>query len=164
MSVDPGISPQKELSRLKIAARKVEKEMDARFPELGRLAYNAFLEAPLPTPEMNETASAIRLLAEEAAGNNARIEELRAIIQANKASKRADVVATAAVQRCQNCGAPLVSGASFCGNCGAVAVAAPAVQEAAPAATPAGVTCASCGATTPDPDASFCGNCGAKFG
>lgn len=148
---EAGFKPQKEINRLKAQVRKLEKDKDRMFPELGRLAYQEFLEGGLSNPPLEEACGQVKAIDAQVEEANANITVLQAQAQQMKAGPPPPV-STAAGLTCPACGTPAVPGVRFCGNCGAEmpVQAPPAAQVSA---------CPSCGKPVA-PGARFCGECG----
>lgn len=146
MASDPGVKPQKEINHLKLQVKRLTKEKDKSFPDLGQATYQAFLQGRLSDAELTETCGKIRALDTEIEHTQAEITRLQGVVQQMKAAG-----AAAVTMPCPSCGAPSTPGLRFCANCGAPQ------QAAAP--PPAGLTCPSCGSPL-TPGIRFCGECG----
>lgn len=148
MAIDPGPKPQREINKLKALIKKLQKDKERSFPDLGRAAYRSFLDGNLADPGLAESCNRIRAFDDEIERANADVARLQEAARQMKA-------AVAVVGTCASCGAGLTAGLRFCGSCGApVAVGAP------PA--PAGAACPACGAPV-TPGSRFCGECGASL-
>jgi len=145
MASDPAPKPQKEINRLKMQVKKLQKEKDRSFPDLGRATYQAYLDGRLNDTALIEASARLRSFDGQIEQASAEIERLRAVVEQMKA-------APAVVGSCPSCGAPVTPGLRFCGSCGA-----PLVMQAPPA--PVGSACPTCGAPL-GPSARFCGECG----
>ncbi len=152
---DPGFKPQKEINRIKVQVRKLEKDKDRMFPELGRLAYQEYLAGNVSDPAIEEACGRIKAIDAQVEEANANIAALQAQVQQMKAAPPPPVPGPAGVT-CPACGAVAEPGVRFCGNCGAALP-----QQAPPAAAPAS-TCPSCGKPVAT-GARFCGSCGTSI-
>lgn len=148
MASDSGVKPQKEINRLKMQVKHLQKDKDKAFPELGRATYQAFLEGRLTDQALIDSAERLKAWDAEIENANAEIARLQAVAQQMKAGVAAPAMALA----CPSCGAPVTPGLRFCGNCGTPF----ATQAPAP---PAGAVCPTCGGPMA-PGARFCGECG----
>jgi len=145
MASEPGIKPQKEIGRLRVQIRKLEKERDKLFPELGRAAYQNYLGGRQEDAASSGLLSRLKELDEETARLNAQMQDLQAQAQQMKA---APPPATASAV-CPACGSSVPPGVKFCGNCGA----------GLPPQAHSGAACPYCGSAV-TPGAGFCGECG----
>ncbi len=145
MANDSGPKPQREIAKLKSKVKRLQRERDKSFPELGKAAYQAFLGGRVSDPALSENADRIRNLDVEIENAQAEIARLQALVQQLKS-------APAIVGACASCGAPVTAGLKFCGSCGAALT--PLAQT--------GSACVSCGAAVA-PGARFCGECGTPF-
>jgi DNA-directed RNA polymerase subunit RPC12/RpoP len=152
MAGDSGFKPQKEISRIKAQVRRLEKERDRSFPELGKLAYQASLEGRLTDPALLELCGRIKEMDSQAEQGKAQMADLQAQVQQMKEIKKTGASGPVAV--CPLCGASVTPGIKFCGNCGAAFTQGPPAVQ-----TPAGIPCPSCGSLIA-PNAQFCGECG----
>lgn len=149
--------PQKEINRLKSQARRLEKDRDKLFPELGRAAYKVFLGNGLDEPSLAPLCGQIKALDGQIEQSRAEMGSLQAQVQQMKAAPvvPAPVGAaapwTGAGPGCPYCGAPVSALTRFCGNCG---------RELPAAAPPPSMLCPSCGRPI-EPGVKFCGECGA---
>lgn len=89
-------------------------------------------------------------------------EQIRAILaaEAEIEIRRQKIREIKGVKTCEQCGADIPLGATFCANCGAKVEVVP-VQPAADT-QPAAIHCPECGAELPA-DAAFCTSCGFKI-
>jgi hypothetical protein len=147
MASDAGGKPQKEINRLKMQVKRLQKEKDKAFPDLGRATYQAFLEGRLTDPMLVENSERLKGFDSEMESANAEIARLQSVVQQMKAG----VAAPGPVLACGSCGAPLTTGLRFCGNCGT-----PVAMQAPPA--PAGAVCPNCGSPVAA-GVRFCGEC-----
>lgn len=150
MASDAGFKPQKEIGRLKTQVKRLEREKDKSFPDLGRLAYQAYLEGRLSDPALQETCARLKEIDAQVEQLNAQVASLQTQVQQMKEMKTAPPPAAA----CPSCGVAVTPGLRFCGNCGAVLAQAPGASPA-----PAPMTCPSCGSAQA-PGTRFCGECG----
>jgi predicted nucleic acid-binding Zn ribbon protein len=125
MATDSGFKPQKEINRLKVQVRKLEKEKDKTFPEVGKLVYQAFLEGRLSDPALVDACGRLKELDSQLEQSNAQIASLQAQAQQMKEMKKTGVPQPVAA--CPSCGAPVTPGLKFCGNCGTALAQGPAV-------------------------------------
>lgn len=147
---DTGIKPQKEINRLKTLIRKLEKDKDRMYPELGRLTYGEFLEGRLSDPALGEYCERLKAMDAQVGEANAQVAGLQAQVQQMKAGPPPPQPAAAVA--CTSCGAAVTPGLKFCGNCGAV-------MAAGAPAPGGGPSCPSCGRPVA-PGTRFCGECG----
>jgi membrane protease subunit (stomatin/prohibitin family) len=150
MASDAGIKPQKEINRLKTQVKKLERDKDKSFPDLGRLTYQAFLEGRLGDPGLEESCGRLKEFDAQIEQLNGQIASLQAQARQMKEMRAAPLPAAA----CPSCGAPVTPGLKFCGNCGSALAEAPGFTP-----TPAPMACPSCGSSLA-PGARFCGECG----
>ena len=173
MAGDSGFKPQKEINRVKAQVRKLEREKDKSFPDLGKLAYQAYMEGRLSDPALVEACSRLKEIDTQVEQASAQIANLQAQAQQMKEIKGTG--APEPLAACPSCGAAVASGLKFCGNCGAALAQGPPATHAPPPAPPAPppletgakepqVKCPSCGAMIEEANALFCGECGAKVG
>lgn len=146
MASGSGVKPQKEINRLKVQVRKIERDRDKLFPDLGKQLYQAFLEGRVGDPALARACEQVGSLDDQVAGLNARVSELQSQVERMKAGP----AATSAVS-CPSCGAAAAPGARFCGNCGA----------AMPHPARFGSTCPSCAQPVAE-GARFCPGCGSQ--
>lgn len=147
---DAGFKPQKEINRLKTLIRKLERDKDKMYPELGRLTYGEFLEGRLSDPALGEYCERLKAIDAQVGEAHAQIAGLQAQVQQMKAGPPPPQPAVAAA--CPSCGVAVTPGLKFCGNCGAeMAVGAP--------ASGGSPSCPSCGKPVA-PGTRFCGECG----
>jgi predicted nucleic acid-binding Zn ribbon protein len=137
MASDSGFKPQKEINRLKAQVRKLEKEKDKTFPEVGKLAYEAYLEGRLSDPALVETCGRLKELDSQLEQTNGQIASLQAQAQQMKEMKKVGVPPPVAA--CPSCGAAVTPNLKFCGNCGtALAQGAPVPPAPSPPAAQVG--------------------------
>lgn len=157
MPDDTKFKPQKEINRLKSQARRLEKDRDKLFPELGRAAYAVFSEGGLGEPSLAPICGQIKSLDGQAEQARAEMDRLQAQVQQMKAAPVVPVPGgasapwTGASPGCPYCGAPVSAATRFCGSCG---------RELPAAAPQPSMLCPSCGRPSA-PGVRFCGECGA---
>lgn len=149
MASGQGVNPQKEINRLKVQARRLEKDRDKLYPDLGRQAYGAFLEGRLSDPGLIEACESVKVIDDQVGQLCARANDLKAQIERMKA-----VPPPAAV--CPSCGTPAGPGVRFCGSCGG------AIAQPAPPPCAAPAACPSCSSPAVE-GARFCPACGMRF-
>ena len=111
MANDVKFKPQKEINRFKANVKKYQKEKDKLFPDLGRAAYQAFLEGRLQEASLSETFDKLKGLDAQIEQSQAEISRLAAQAEQMKAAAAQPPAAT-----CPHCGAPATPGVKFCGN------------------------------------------------
>jgi hypothetical protein len=146
MASDAGTRPQKEINQLKAQVRRLERDKEKMFPDLGRVTYQTFLEGRLSDAALEEVCGRMNAIDVQVQQANEQIAELQARVQQMKAGPPQPQGA------CPSCGAAVSPGLKFCGNCGAVLVS----RVAQP---PQGASCPSCGSQVA-PGTQFCGECG----
>lgn len=144
--------PQKDINRLKSQVKKLEKDKEKLFPELGRATYRVFLGGGLSEPSLVETCGQLKSLDGQIEQAGVEIGRLQQQAQLMKAAPAAPPAA--ATFSCPYCNAPLTAGTRFCGNCGK--------GLSAPAAQPPAL-CTACGQPL-SPGLRFCGECGKPVG
>ena len=145
---DAGFKPQKEINRLKTLIRRLERDKDKMYPELGRLTYGEYLEGRLSEEALGEYCERLKAIDAQVGEANAQIAGLQAQVQQMKAGPPLPAAAAA----CPSCGAAVTPGLKFCGNCGA------GMASGAPAPVGA-LSCPSCGKPVAA-GTRFCGECG----
>jgi membrane protease subunit (stomatin/prohibitin family) len=150
MTNDVKPKPQKDISRLKAAVRKLEKEKDKLFPDLGKTAYQAFLDGRLREDSLTDTFEKLKSLDAQIAQDQAEMARLTVQIEQMKAAAVQQPAAAAAVVVCPHCGSPVGPGLKFCGSCG---------KPLAPSIPTSSAPCANCGSPI-QTGAKFCGVCG----
>ncbi|MBK5092996.1 MAG: zinc ribbon domain-containing protein [Actinobacteria bacterium] len=147
MANDAKPKPQKEIGRLKANIKKLEKEKNKLFPDLGKAAYQAFLDGRLQEASLAGTFENLKTLDAQIEQGQVEISRLIAQVEQMKAAAAQPPAAAAA---CPHCGAPATPGLKFCGSCG---------KELAPPAPAAAATCAKCGSPAVQ-GVKFCAQCG----
>lgn len=150
MASDTGVKPQKEINRLKIQVKHLQKEKDKSFPDLGKATYEAFIQGRLKDAGLVEACERLRAFDTQVEQANTEIARLQSVLQQMKAAPPVQPQMPGA--RCPVCGAGVNPGLRFCGNCGAP-------RQVAPATPVAGGTCTSCSSAI-QPGVRFCGECG----
>ena len=148
MASDAGVKPQKDINRLKAQVKRLQKDKEKAFPELGRATYQAFMEGRLTDQALKEGSERLKGFDTEIESSNAEIARLQDVVQQMKVGTAPPAMGLA----CPSCAAPVTPGLRFCGNCGTPL----AVQPPAP---PAGTVCPVCGSPMAA-GAKFCGECG----
>ncbi len=150
MPADARFKPQKEINRVKVQLRRLEKEKSKSFPDLGKATYQAFIEGRLKDPALAEACGRLKSIDEQIEEGNAELERLKGQAQQMRAGSPRPGAA------CPYCRAPIAPGASFCGSCGK------GLSAVAPTAAPGAAPCPSCGSPI-SPGTAFCGECGKPF-
>ena len=151
MADDAKLRPQREISKFKTNVRKLEKEKDKLLPDLGKAAYQAFLDGRLQEASLADTFEKLKALDAQIEQGQAEIARLTAQVEQIKAAARMPKdVRRPTAAACPYCGAAVAPGVKFCGNCG---------KEAAPPAPPAAAVCANCGGPLAQ-GMKFCAQCG----
>ncbi|MBU1670552.1 MAG: hypothetical protein KJ993_05590, partial [Actinobacteria bacterium] len=103
---EAGVKPQREIARLRAQIKKLERDRDRSFPDLGRATYQAFLDGRLTEPLLGETCAQIKSLEDQAEQVRSEIARLQAVAQQMKAAPQAaPQAAPRAAAVCPACGA-----------------------------------------------------------
>lgn len=124
-----------EVARLNGMISEAEKQISDLYGEIGYAVCRAYMDRPIP--EAAELMEQVRQL-------HGKIEDCKEQIKT-----------ITAAGGCPQCGAKIVKGNAFCGECGYK------FPEQPAAAAPQGSFCGNCGAALAD-GVAFCSSCGAK--
>lgn len=155
MANEPRYRPQREIGRVKMNLRKLEKEKERILPGLGLATYQAFLSGGIKEAELVTQCEQLKVLDAQIEQARHDIAALQAQVQEMKATQAAPYAPPFAGAVCPQCGAGYAPGMRFCGNCGGP-LGPPTVAPPGPATD----KCQACGAPM-TPGARFCGECGA---
>src|SRR5450756_2620751 len=86
MANDVKSKPQREISKFKAGIKKLEKERDKLFPDLGKAAYQAFLDGRLREASLADTFEKLKSLDAQIEQGQAEIARLTAQVEQMKAA------------------------------------------------------------------------------